>query len=54
MKIWQRNLLTDPQTSGGLLITFTDKNKDKVFRVLKNSKIKSLFTFGKLKKDLLL
>ena len=50
MKIWQRNLLTDPQTSGGLLITFTDKNKDKVFRVLKNSKIKSLFTFGKLKK----
>ena len=50
MKIWQRNLLTDPQTSGGLLITFTDKNKDKVLRVLKNSKIKSLFTFGKLKK----
>ena len=45
-----KNLLTDPQTSGGLLITFTNKNKDKVFRVLKNSKIKSLFTFGKLKK----
>ena len=38
MKIWQRNLLTDPQTSGGLLITFTDKNKDKVLEFLKTQK----------------
>ena len=25
IKTWQRNLLTDLQTSGGLLITFTEK-----------------------------
>ena len=33
--LWQQNILTDPQTSGGLLISCSPECEDEVLRILK-------------------
>jgi selenide,water dikinase len=34
MALWQQNLLTDPQTSGGLLISCAPEQEEKVLSIL--------------------
>jgi len=51
MTAWQKNLLTDPQTSGGLLISCAPEAEQEVLKILKtagfsNSKTIGSFTVG--------
>jgi selenide,water dikinase len=45
---WQRNLLTDPQTSGGLLITCATGAVDAVMAVLQAEGFEQATVFGQL------
>lgn len=45
---WQRNLLTDPQTSGGLLIACTDEVTETVMQLLRDEDFGEAAVIGKL------
>lgn len=48
--LWQRNLLTDPQTSGGLLISCTEQALPQVQQTIKSLQGNDSFVCGKMAK----
>jgi selenide,water dikinase len=45
---WQRNVLTDPQTSGGLLVCCSPEETSRVIEVFRNGGFESACRIGKL------
>jgi selenide,water dikinase len=44
---WQRNLLTDPQTSGGLLVACAPEAEGDVLRIFRNGNFQDAKTIGR-------
>ena len=46
---WQRNLITDPQTSGGLLVSCERHSSDEVLRVFREEGFAEAHIIGEMK-----